>query len=209
MRPISLFLASSLSAFAVGAAATALPTSIGDTHHVRAVATTPPCGLIRVADRATLSDGEIAHLYIQANLFEVDTAELLGRAQGTSRQVKQHGEAIAKDHGGVVKMFQELLLKTGIKPVVDAGSAQRVVAHSKIVSDLKQKSGADFDKAYISYEASNHRAVIKALRETLIPATQNPQVVAHFNAVLPAFEHHLAMTLDAAKALGVAEGNGQ
>lgn len=208
MRPISLFLASSLSAFAVGAAATALPTSIGDTHYVRAVATTPPCGLIRVADRATLSDGEIAHLYIQANLFEVDTAEL-GRAQGTSPQVKQHGEAVAKDHGGVVKMFQELLLKTGIKPVADAGSAQRVAAHSKIVSDLKQKSGADFDKAYISYEASNHRAVIKALRETLIPATQNPQVVAHFSAVLPAFEHHLAMTLDAAKALGVDDGNVQ
>lgn len=208
MRPISLFLASSLSAFAVGAAATALPTSIGDTHHVRAVATAPPCGLIRIADRATLSDGEIAHLYIQANLFEVDTAEL-GRAQGTSPQVKQHGEAVAKDHGGVVKMFQELLLKTGIKPVADAGSAQRVVAHSKIVSDLKQKSGADFDKAYISYEASNHRAVIKALRETLIPATQNPQVVAHFNAVLPAFEHHLAMTLEAAKALGVADASSQ
>lgn len=208
MRPISLFLASSLCAFAVGAAATALPTSIGDTHHVRAVAATPPCGLIRVADRATLSDGEIAHLYIQANLFEVDTAEL-GRAQGTAPQVKQHGEAVAKDHGGVVKMFQELLLKTGIKPVADAGSAQRVAAHSKIVSDLKQKSGANFDKAYISYEASNHRAVIKALRETLIPATQNPQVVAHFNAVLPAFEHHLAMTLDAAKALGVDDGNVQ
>lgn len=205
MRPISLFLASSLCAFAVGAAATALPTSIRDRSRA---AGTPSCGLIRVADHASLSDGEIAHLYIQANLFEVDTADL-GRAQGTAPQVKQHGEAVAKDHGGVVKMFEELLLKTGIKPVADAGSAERVAAHSKIVSDLKQKSGADFDKAYISYEAANHRAVIKALRETLIPATQNAQIVAHFNAVLPAFEHHLAMTLDAAKALGVGDASSQ
>jgi hypothetical protein len=40
-----------------------------------------------------------------------------------------------------------------------------------------------------------------------LPATGNDQFAAHFKDVLPAFEHHLAMTIDAAKALGVPTEN--
>jgi predicted outer membrane protein len=35
-----------------------------------------------------------------------------------------------------------------------------------VVSGLKQKSGADFDRAYLAHEVENHRAVIKVVRET-------------------------------------------
>jgi putative membrane protein len=164
------------------------------------------CGVIRVHDAPSLSDGEIAYLYLQANLFEVDTAEL-GRAQGTAPEVKQHGDMVRKDHRGVVKMFEELLLKTGIKPITAGDSASRVAEQEKVVSGLKQKTGADFDRAYIAHELSNHRAVIKTIRETLLPATKNEQLAAHFRDVLPAFEHHLAMTIEAAKSLGVSTEN--
>ena len=75
------------------------------------------------------------------------------------------------------------------------------------MSGLKQKSGADFDRAYLAHEVENHRAVIKVIRETFLPATGNDQFAAHFKDVLPAFEHHLAMTIDAAKALGVPTEN--
>ncbi|MFN3623538.1 MAG: DUF4142 domain-containing protein [Hyphomicrobium sp.] len=204
MRALTLLLTSSLSAFALTAGATALPTAIAvKSGPAGTYAGSPICGLMQVADKGGISDGEIAYIYIQANLFEVETAKL-GGAQGTASEVKKHGEDVAKDHGGVVKMFQELLLKSNVKPVADAGSAERVAAQEKVVADLKQKSGADFDRAYIAHEVANHRAVIKALRETIIPATSNAQLIAHFNAVLPAFEHHLAMTIDAAKSLGVA-----
>jgi putative membrane protein len=164
------------------------------------------CGVIRVHDAPSLSDGEIAYLYLQANLFEVDKAEL-ARVQGTAPEVKHHGDEVAKDHSGVVKMFEELLLKTGIKPITAEDSAQRVAEQEKVVSGLKQKTGADFDRAYIAHEIANHRAVIKAIRETFLPATKNEQLAAHFRGVLPAFEHHLAMTIEAAKSLGVSTEN--
>lgn len=202
MRSITLLAASSLSAFAVTAGAAGLPATVSDT--TGALLKAPISLLIRVADKTGLSDGEIAYLYIQANLFEVEIAKL-GTAQGTAPDVREHGAMVAKDHGSVVKMFEEVLLKTGVKPVADAGSAQRVAEQDKFVAALKAKSGADFDKAYIAHAVANHRAVIKTLRETLIPATSNAQIVAHFNTVLPAFENHLAMTLEAAKALGVSD----
>jgi len=211
MRPSSLFLVSLLSAFALTAGATALPSVVivspGEAGVSRVLSGhAPRCGVIRVHDAPSLTDGEMAYLYIQANLFEVETAEL-ARTQGTAPQVKVHGDEVARDHRGVVKMFEELLLKNGVKPITAADSTQRVAAQEKVVSGLKQKTGADFDRAYIAHEVENHRAVIKVVREIFIPAAKNAQLTAHFKDVLPAFEHHLAMTLDAAKALGVPTEN--
>ena len=71
--------------------------------------------VIKVADSAQLTDGEIAFIYLQANIFEVETAEL-GMTLGTSNDVKQHGEMVARDHRGVVKMFEELLHMNHINP---------------------------------------------------------------------------------------------
>jgi putative membrane protein len=211
MRPSTLFLISLLSAFTLTAAAAALPTvnhgSQGQTGTSTALSgKAPRCGVIRVHDVAGFSDGEIAYLYLQANLFEVETAEL-ARAQGVAPQVKQHGDEVARDHRGVIKMFEELLLKNGVKPVTVADSAKRVAAQDEVLADLKAKSGADFDRAYVAHEVENHRAVIKVVRDTFIPETSNGQLAAHFKEVLPAFEHHLAMTIDAAKALGVDTDN--
>ncbi len=152
----------------------------------------------KVADQPQLTDGIIAYLYIQANLFEVETAEL-GKARGTSPDVKQHGAMVAKDHRGVVKSFEELLHRNHIKPAETAGSQAALSQHEAVMADLKTRSGADFDAAYLAFEAKNHRAVIVALRDTLLPATKNAEMVQHFKDMLPTFEHHLAVT-DAAVA---------
>ena len=210
MRPSSSILLSFLCALTLTVGAAALPSAMtgrsGEASAPTAHSAHPRCGVIHVNDAPTIGDGEIAYLYLQANLFEVETAEL-ARAQGTAPEVKHHGDEVAKDHRGVVKMFEELLLKNGIKPITAADSALRVAEEQKVVSGLKQKSGADFDRAYLAHEVENHRAVIKVVRETFLPATKNDQLAAHFKDVLPAFEHHLAMTLDAAKALGVPTEN--
>jgi putative membrane protein len=164
----------------------------------------PGGGVIKVADSAQLPDGEIAFIYLQANLFEVETAEL-GMTLGTSDDVKQHGEMVARDHRGVVKMFEELLHMNHINPVETSGSAASIAQHLAVMTDLKTRKGADFDKAYLAHEAGNHRAVIDAIRNTLLPAVKNSAVAGHMKDVLPAFEHHLSMTLEAAKKAGIAE----
>lgn len=156
------------------------------------------------AGAAALTDGEVAYIYLQANLFEVEKAEL-GKSLGTSDDVKKHGEMVATDHRGVVKMFQHILELNHIKPTETANSAATVAAHQALMTDLKAKTGAEFDKAYLTHEAANHKGVIEAIRGTLLPAAKSEAIVKHFNEVLPAFEHHLAMTLDALKRAGLPE----
>ncbi len=157
----------------------------------------------RVADAPQLTDGAIAYLYLQSNLFEVEVAEL-GQAAGASDEVRQLGQMVAHDHRGVIKSFEELLEMNHVKPIATPASMAAIAEHQAVLADLKARKGADFDKAYLLFETRNHRAVIKALRKTLLPAVRNEAIAAHFRSLLPAFEHHLAMTLDAAKKAGIA-----
>ncbi len=162
--------------------------------------------LIKVADAAQLTDGEIAYLYLQANLFEVETGEL-GATRGIAADVKKHGETVVTEHRGVVKMFEGLLLKRGIKPTAPANSEANVGQHKLIMDDLGGRHGTDFDRAYLAHEVATHRAVVAALRGVLLPGAKDPEIVSHFKAVLPAFEHHLAMAVEAAKNAGVTVAN--
>jgi predicted outer membrane protein len=70
-----------------------------------------------------LRDGEIAYIYLQANQFDVEEAEL-GIARGTAPEVKQHGEMVAKDHSGVIAAFEGILMEHGIKPTAPSDNAR-------------------------------------------------------------------------------------
>ncbi len=157
---------------------------------------------IRVAETTSLSDGEIAYIYIQANLFEVEKAEL-GKKLGTSADVRAHGEMVAADHRGVIKSFEELLKMNHIRPVETAGSAASIAGHQAVMASLKALSGSEFDRAYLVHEVENHRAVIGAIRTVLLPSLKNAALTTHMKSVLPAFEYHLAMTEDAVKKAGI------
>ncbi len=157
----------------------------------------------RVADAPQLDDGAIAYIYLQTNLFEVEVAEL-GQSAGASDGVKQLAQMVADDHRGVIKSFEDILQMNRIKPVETAASTAAIAQHQAVLADLRARKGADFDKAYLLFETRNHRAVIKALRNTLLPAVRNEAIAAHMNGLLPAFEHHLAMTRDAATKAGIA-----
>jgi hypothetical protein len=47
-----------------------------------------------------------------------------------------------------------------------------------------------------------HQSAIEAVRNTLLPAATCPALKAHFNTVLPAFEHHLTLTEATERQLG-------
>jgi predicted outer membrane protein len=100
-----------------------------DTYACDGLANSAPCNagaatLVPVANLAQLTDGEIAYIYLQANLFDVEGAEL-GVARGTASGVKQHGEMVAKDHRSVVVAFQGILTQNNIKPVPPPTTAPR------------------------------------------------------------------------------------
>jgi predicted outer membrane protein len=109
---------------------------------------------------------------------------------------------VAKDHRGVVVAFQGILTQNDIKPVPPADDSATVEHHLAVMKDLRARSGADFDREYLTQAIIGHRAFIELVSRTLLPAARNPVLASHLKAVLPAFKQHLAMTMTAAKSLG-------
>jgi predicted outer membrane protein len=159
---------------------------------------------LKASDAAQLTDGEIAYIYLQANQFDVEEAKL-GIAHGTSPEVKQHGEMVAQDHSGLIAAFRGILMEHGITPTPPSDNAATEQHHQAVIDALKTRSGADFDREYITEAIIDHRAFIALVSETLLPDARNPALASHLKEVLPAFKKHLSMSIEAAKKLDVSD----
>jgi len=149
--------------------------------------------LATTADAGTLSDAQIAGIYIQMNGFDIDTA-LLGRSQASSEAVRKLAEHVAADHIGVRQAIYGIAEKCGALPVLPSERIAAAVEHDETLARLLVLKGAEFDKAYVEHEVAFHRAAIEAVKTALLPSATCPELQAHLKLVLPAFEHHLLQT---------------
>ncbi|KAA3655150.1 MAG: DUF4142 domain-containing protein [Proteobacteria bacterium] len=149
-----------------------------------------------------LDDATILAIFDQANWADISTARL-GIKRANSKTVKDLAIMVATDHEAVQAMGRALAKKLALipSPPDDDTSA---AAHAEAVGKLQAQSGAAFDAAYLTHEIAFHRAVIAAIRTTLLPQATHPELKALITQVLPGFEHHLSSTESAARSLGVA-----
>lgn len=153
------------------------------------------------AARAALSDAEVLGIYIQVNGFDVETA-LLARAQASSNDVRTLATHVSADHMGVRQAAFDLAAKCNVSPVLPASRVAAALEHGKAMTQLSALTGAEFDKSYLLREVAFHRSAIDAVRNALLPSVTCAAIKTHFNAVLPAFEHHLAETETLARQFG-------
>lgn len=154
------------------------------------------------AKAQTLRDGEIVAIYTQVNGFDIETA-LLGAARAASPSLRALADTVARDHIGVRAAAGALARKTGIAPTLPADRIAAALDHDTVMGNLAAKSGADFDRAYLTHELDFHRAAIEAVRSVLLPQAHDAGLKDHFRGVLPHFEHHLAETERVARELGL------
>ena len=154
------------------------------------------------AGDAALTDGAIFAIYNQVNSMDIETA-LLGEMKGNAEDVRALGRMVSGDHTGVRKAAHELAVAEGIVAELPGSRMEAAQTHYDVIEGLREKSGEAFDAAYLRHEIAFHEAAIDAVKTVLIPATQNAELKAHFEAVLPHFQHHLDETRRVAKELGI------
>lgn len=152
----------------------------------------------------SLDDAAIVAIYNQVNSFDIETA-LLGETKGSSEQVRSLAKMVSGDHTGVRKSANDLAKEIGVAPALPPARSKAAADHDLVIQDLRSKSGAEFDRAYLKHEIAFHKDAINAVRTILMPQARSPKLRQHFAKVLPAFEHHLAQTEEVARQLGAAQ----
>ena len=135
-----------------------------------------------------LDDATIVAIFDAANTSDIETGEL-GAKMGSTKEIRDFGAMLARDHKNVRQQGRDLAKKLGVVPTPpkDDESAK---AHAAVMKKLMTLKGAEFDKAFLQNEVGYHDAVIGAVTTTLLPAIQNADLKKLVTSVAPAFVAH-------------------
>jgi putative membrane protein len=142
------------------------------------------------AQAAKLDDPTIVAIFDAANTWDIETGTI-AEQKATTKEVRDYGEMIARDHKAVRQLGRDLAAKLGVTPTPpkNFGMAKD---HATAVSQLKAANGKAFDRAFLQHEVAFHKAVIDAINTTLLPSLQNEEVKNLVKKVAPAFQAHMA-----------------
>lgn len=158
-------------------------------------ATTPA-----TAAAPALDDPTIVAIFDAANTADIETGTLAAE-RGSSKEVRDFGAMLARDHKAVRQQGRDLAQRLGVTPTPPADDAS-ARAHAEALQSLRSKQGAEFDRAFLDHEVAYHQAVIDAVTNTLLPAIQNAEVKALVEKVAPAFVAHRDAAANLRKKIG-------
>lgn len=156
------------------------------------VAVPLPAGAQRpaaAAPAATLDDATIVAIFDAANTADIETGQLAAE-RGASKEVRDFGEMLVNAHRQVRQQGRDLAAKLGVTPTPPRDGAS-ATAHAAAITRLRALEGAAFDRAFLQHEVAFHKAVLDAVRTTLLPAIQNGELRELVVKVAPAFEAHM------------------
>ena len=147
-----------------------------------------------------LDDPTIVAIFDAANTADMETGALAAE-HGSSKEVKDFGAMLVRDHRMVRQQGRDLAAKLGVTPTPPKGD-QSGRDHAAAMKRLRALHGAAFDHAFLQHEVAFHKAVIDAVTNTLLPAIQNADLKALVVKVAPAFQAHMLAAQNLDKQLG-------
>ncbi len=138
-----------------------------------------------------LSDAEVASVAVVANQIDIEYADI-AKEKSKDAEILKFAETMANDHNAVIAQAAALVKKLGVTPKDNDVSKKLLADAETTKTALRKKSGRAFNKAYIDNEVVYHKAVINAVDGLLIPETENAELKALLQNVLPALKAHLA-----------------
>ena len=157
-------------------------------------------GTAAIAADTKPTDPQIAHIAYTAGLIDVDAGkQALDKSKNEA--VRAFAQQMVGDHTAVNDQALALVKKLNVTPE-DNGTSKSLTSQAQAErTKLAGLSGAAFDKAYVDNEVAYHKTVNAALKDTLIPDAQNPELKSLLQSGLTLFQAHLEHAETLAKQL--------
>lgn len=138
---------------------------------------------------AGLTDANIVAILDAANMSD-STWGAIAATKGTSKDVREFGKTMMRDHHALRKAGQDLAKKLGVtpQPPADDNSQQTLQSTSAMLNSTAK--GKDFDKAYIDHEVDYHKQVLETATKAMA-AAQSPELKNLIQKAAPNIQGHL------------------
>ncbi|MBB3656560.1 putative membrane protein [Rhizobium sp. BK650] len=142
-----------------------------------------------LAAGAAPTDPQIAHIAYTAGVIDIEAAKQAVE-KSRDKEVVAFAKDMIRDHEAVNKQALDLVKKLNVTPEDNDTSKSLASNAKKEREKLSKLKGSAFDKAYVENEVAYHKQVNDALKTTLIPAAQNPDLKSLLETGLKLFEGH-------------------
>jgi putative membrane protein len=149
----------------------------------------------------TLTDEQIAAVTSLANNAEIEQAKL-ARARSKNEQVLQFAGMMIAHHGEAQRKQDALSVGSADSTL----SRDMVVESSETMRVLKEKQGAEFDRAYMQAQVQAHQKVLDAIDSKLLPNAKRADLKAHLETLRPRVKQHLEQAERTVAALASRQG---
>lgn len=137
------------------------------------------------------TDPQIAHIAYTAGALDIEAGKL-ALAKSRNAAVRAFAEEMVRDHRAVNDQALALVGKLKVTPEDNATSKALASQAGVRLKRLKTLNGAAFDRAYTANEIAYHRQVNGALKDLLIPSSDNGELKSLLEVGLTLFREHQA-----------------
>lgn len=127
-----------------------------------------------------LTDPQIAAITDSVNSAEIEQARL-AQSKSRSEPVQQYAALMIEQHGDAQRKQAAL----GVAEAESALSLKLAAKTHVTMQDLQQKTGDEFDRAYLKAQIDAHEDALEALDMQLLPSVQDPGLQAYLVALRP------------------------
>lgn len=139
------------------------------------------------AARPSLDAAHIIAITDAANTAEIEQGRL-ARVRAKDARVRDFAAMMVKHHAEARK--DQRKLKVEPQPGADVLNMKR--ESQRKLTELREKKGKEFDRAYIDLQVDEHRALLGRIDRELLPAAKDDGVTAYLKQIKPRVESHLA-----------------
>ncbi|HEY1959300.1 MAG TPA: DUF4142 domain-containing protein [Polyangiaceae bacterium] len=134
------------------------------------------------------SDGQIVGFVDAVNKAEIEQAHV-ALQKAKDPQVKAYAQMMINQHGQAQQNMHRSL--SSITPETTPQVSQLESDAQSKLSNLQQKTGSDFDRAYIDLQIQEHQQVLNTLDNQLLSAAHDSQLKQQLTGLRPELQHHL------------------
>ncbi|HEU4684912.1 MAG TPA: DUF4142 domain-containing protein [Nitrospira sp.] len=147
-----------------------------------------------MAERAmpgmTLSDANVLGVLNTIDAGEMEAAQL-AKEKASSEDVRAYASRIVNDHITSMQETRQLGQRMGVQADKPQLASSLEKTHREAMDQLRQKSGKDFDKAYVQYQIRMHEQAVNLVEDTADSA-KHSRLREHLRQLRPDLQSHLS-----------------
>jgi putative membrane protein len=160
--------------------------------------TTAPDDRAQAKTERPLTDAEILGIAETANKGEVSMADVALK-KATKPEVKHFAALMKQSHQKALDADRKLEQKTKITAAESDVSALLTSDTDRVLKDLRDRQGKDFDRAYIDAQVKAHKDVLTAIDNRMVPNVRNGEMKAMVTDMRRTVAEHLVKAEDVQK----------